>query len=101
MFGRDVRLRQEASQREEVFAAKSGRAGALSGILQWTYICLYDILYANEKDGTIPQGTAAGEAPEAIQENWRTRRRIGSPRHRCVSAFEEEGIENGPPFTHV
>jgi hypothetical protein len=45
----------------------------------WTYICLYAILYANEKDGTIPQGTAAREAPEAIRENWRTRRRIDSP----------------------
>ena len=68
-------------------------AGALIGILQWTYICLYDIIYANKKDGTIPQGTAAGETPEAIRENRRTRRRIGSPRHRCVLAFEEEGIE--------
>jgi DNA invertase Pin-like site-specific DNA recombinase len=28
-----------------------------------------------------------------MQENWRTRRRTGSPCHRCVLAFEEEGIE--------
>ena len=42
---------------------------------------------------TSPQGTAAREAPEAIRENWRTGRRIGSPRCRCVLAFEEEGIE--------
>jgi DNA invertase Pin-like site-specific DNA recombinase len=62
-------------------------------LLLWTYICLYDIIYANEKNCTIPQGTAAGEAPEAIRQNWRTRRRIDSPRHRCVLAFEEEGIE--------
>jgi len=31
-------------------------------LLLWTYICLYDILYAYKKGGTIPQGTAAGEA---------------------------------------
>jgi hypothetical protein len=45
------------------------------------------------KGATIPQGTAAGEAPEAVRENWRAGRRIGSPRHRRVFAFEEEGTE--------
>jgi hypothetical protein len=61
--------------------------------LLWPYVCLYAILDADEKDGTIPQGTAVAETPEAIWENWRTRRRINSPCHRCVSAFEEKGIE--------
>jgi hypothetical protein len=42
----------------------------------WTYICLYDTLYAHEKDGTIPEGTATGEAPNAIPENWRSCRRV-------------------------
>jgi hypothetical protein len=51
------------------------------------------MLYANAKDGTIPQGTADGEAPEAIRENWCTRRRTDSPRHRRVPAFTQEGIE--------
>jgi predicted site-specific integrase-resolvase len=50
-------------------------------------------IYAYEKDGPIPQGTAVGEAPEAIRENRRTRRRTGSPRHRCVPALAEKGIE--------
>ena len=52
----------------------------------WYSIC-------HEKNGTIPEGTTAEEAPEAIRENWRTRRRTGSPRHRCVPAFAEEGTE--------
>jgi integrase len=49
-------------------------------------------MLAYETDGAIPEGTATAKAPEAIRENWRTRRRIGSPRHRCLPAFEEEGI---------
>jgi DNA invertase Pin-like site-specific DNA recombinase len=50
-------------------------------------------MLAYEANGLVLEGAAAGEAPEVIRENWRTRRRIGSPRHRCVFAFEEEGIE--------
>ena len=46
-----------------------------------------------ETNSLVLKGTAAGEAPEAIREDWRTRRRIGSARHRCVLAFEEEGTE--------
>jgi integrase len=49
-------------------------------------------MLAYETDSAIPEGTATAKAPEAIRENWRTRRRIGSPRHRCLPAFEEEGI---------
>jgi DNA invertase Pin-like site-specific DNA recombinase len=48
---------------------------------------------AYEANGPVFEGTAIDKAPEAVRENWRTRRRIGSPRHRCVSDFEEEGIE--------
>jgi hypothetical protein len=69
------------------------RVGSLLRLLVWTYVCLYVILYADEKDGTIPQGTADGEAPEIIRENWRTNSRIGSSRHRRLLAFEEKGIE--------
>jgi DNA invertase Pin-like site-specific DNA recombinase len=47
----------------------------------------------HEANSPVFEGAAVGKAPEAIRENWRTRRRIGSPRHRCVFAFEEEGIE--------
>jgi DNA invertase Pin-like site-specific DNA recombinase len=87
---RNLRFHCQSSQRTEVFTLNS--AEVCRGLL-WTYICLCDILYANEKDGSIPQGTAAAETPEAIRQNWRTRRRTGSPRHRCIPAFEEEGIE--------
>jgi DNA invertase Pin-like site-specific DNA recombinase len=50
-------------------------------------------MLTHEANSLVLEGTAAGEAPEAIRENWRSRRRISSPRHRCVFAFEEEGIE--------
>src|SRR5580692_3621091 len=50
-------------------------------------------MLAHEADGAIPEGTAAGKAPEVIRENGRTRRRIGAPRYRCVPAFAEEGTE--------
>ena len=50
-------------------------------------------MLTHEANSPVFEGTAVGKAPEAIRENWRTRRRIGSPRHRCVFAFEEEGIE--------
>ena len=50
-------------------------------------------MLAYEANGPVFEGTAIDKAPEAVRENWRTRRRIGSPRHRCVFAFEEEGIE--------
>jgi DNA invertase Pin-like site-specific DNA recombinase len=50
-------------------------------------------MLAYETNSPVLEGTAIGEAPEAIRKDWRTRRRIGSPRHRCVLAFEEEGIE--------
>jgi predicted site-specific integrase-resolvase len=49
-------------------------------------------MLAYETNGFVLEGTAVGKAPEVIRENWRTRRGIGSPRHRCVHAFEEEGI---------
>src|SRR5580692_6341901 len=63
------------------------------GIYLWTHICLCDTILAYEANGPVFEGTAIDKAPEAVRENWRTRRRIGSPRHRCVSDFEEEGIE--------
>jgi DNA invertase Pin-like site-specific DNA recombinase len=59
----------------------------------WTYVCLFDTLYAHEKDGTIPEGTATGEAPNAIPENWRSYRRINSPCNRRLSALKEERAE--------
>src|ERR1700733_469674 len=63
------------------------------GIFLWTHICLCDTMLAYEANGLVLEGSAIEKAPEAIGENWRTRRRIGSPRHRRVLAFEEEGIE--------
>jgi DNA invertase Pin-like site-specific DNA recombinase len=48
---------------------------------------------AHETNGVVLEGTAIEKTPEAIRENRRTRRRIGSPRHWRVLAFEEEGIE--------
>jgi DNA invertase Pin-like site-specific DNA recombinase len=56
-------------------------------------ICRYGTIFAYETDSPVFERTAIEKAPEVIQENWRTGRRIGSPRHRCVSDFEEEGIE--------
>jgi DNA invertase Pin-like site-specific DNA recombinase len=50
-------------------------------------------MLAYETNGVVLKGTAIEKAPEAIRENWRTRRRIGPPRHWRVFAFEEEGIE--------
>jgi hypothetical protein len=92
VFGTDVRLRPEASQCAEFFVPEAGSSVLTREISVWTYICLYAILYGDEKNGTIPQGAAVGEAPEVIRENWHTRRRIGSPCHRRVPAFEEDGI---------
>jgi hypothetical protein len=46
-----------------------------------TYVCLCVILYAHEADGTLPKRAAAGEAPETIRENRRTRRRTHSACH--------------------
>jgi hypothetical protein len=38
-------------------------------------------MLAYETNGVVLKGTAIEKAPEAIRENWRTRRRIGPPRH--------------------
>jgi DNA invertase Pin-like site-specific DNA recombinase len=50
-------------------------------------------MLAHETNSLVLEGTAAGEAPEVIRQNWRTGRRISSPCHRPVLAFEEEGTE--------
>src|SRR4029077_8296946 len=69
------------------------RSAVILLIHLWTYVCLYDILYAHEKDSTIPEGTATGEAPNAIPENWRSYRRISSPCNRRLSTVKEERAE--------
>jgi hypothetical protein len=51
------------------------------------------VSYGETQNEHLFDREAESIAREAFRENWRTSRRTGSARHRCLSGFEKEGVE--------
>ena len=55
----------------------------------WCIIASYD----EAPDEHLFEQRAEGNTGKALGKDWRASRRTDSPRHRCLSGFEKEGIE--------